>query len=150
MKTQKIVPNLWFTTEDGSLSGILEYYREVFENEFFIGQIMPLGDTPSGYSEICDVQIFGQNFVFLSTSVEHHSLNDSVSMIINCIDQQEIDRYWNYFTAGGEESQCGWCIDQFGLRWQVLPDNLPERMSGPKAFEVMMRQRKIIIFEYLT
>ena len=71
-------------------------------------------------------------------------------MIINCIDQQEIDRYWNYFTACGEESQCGWCIDQFGLRWQVLPDNLPELMSGPNAFEVMMRQRKIIISEYLT
>jgi predicted 3-demethylubiquinone-9 3-methyltransferase (glyoxalase superfamily) len=44
--------------------------------------------------------------------------------------------------------QCGWCIDKFGLRWQVLPQNLPELMSRPNAFETMMKQKKIIIAEY--
>ncbi|MCG8698362.1 MAG: VOC family protein [Bacteroidales bacterium] len=75
-------------------------------------------------------------------------LNDSVSLIINCENQQEIDKPWNYFTSEGEESQCDWCNDKYGLRWQVLPRNIGELMSQPKAGEVMMGQKKIIIEEY--
>ena len=85
----------------------------------------------------------------MSTADGHHPLNDAISFMINCEDQKEIDKYWDYFTQDGEESQCGWCIDKYGLRWQVLPKNLDELMNLPNSFKVMMGQKKIVIEEYL-
>ena len=70
---------------------------------------------------MCNVTIFGQKYVLMSTALEHHPLNDAVSFMIYCEGQSEIDKYWNYFTQEGKESQCGWCVDKYGLRWQVLP-----------------------------
>jgi predicted 3-demethylubiquinone-9 3-methyltransferase (glyoxalase superfamily) len=72
-----------------------------------------------------------------------------VFLIVNCNNQEQIDKFWNYFTLDGEESQCGWCIDKYGLRWQVLPENLGKLMSKPNSWQVMMSQKKIVIDEYL-
>ena len=149
MDNNKIVPNLWFNADGGSISKIIEYYKTIFRTDFEHDQIMPLGDTPSGKTEMCAVRMFGQRYVLMSTALAHHPLNDAVSFMIHCEDQNEIDRYWNYFTKEGKESQCGWCIDKYGLRWQVLPENLGELMSKPNSFKVMMGQKKIVINEYL-
>ena len=89
---------------------------DIFGKDFQHGQIMPLSDTPSGRTEICEVNILGQKYSLMSTAEEHHRLNDAISFIINCEDQNEIDKYCAYFTSDGEESQCGWCIDKYGLR----------------------------------
>jgi len=70
--------------------------------------------------------------------------------MIHCEDQTEIDKFWNYFTTEGKESMCGWCIDKFGLRWQVSPRKLGELMSKPNTGQVMMKQTKIIINEYIN
>ncbi len=148
MNVQKIVPNLWFTADGGTLANIITYYQNVFGKNFQAEAIIPLGNTPSGNTELCNVEIFGMKYVFMSTENEHHLLNDAISFIINCKDQPEIDRYWDYFTNEGKESQCGWCIDKYRLRWQVLPENLNELMSKPDSFKVMMKQRKIIIEDY--
>ena len=145
----KIVPNLWFNADGGSISKIIEYYKNIFLKDFTSGQIIPLGETPGGKTEMCNVSIFGQSYVLMSTALEHHPINDAVSFMINCEDQSEIDIYWNYFTREGKESQCGWCIDKYGLRWQVLPKNLDELMSKPNSFKIMMNQKKIVIEEYL-
>lgn len=128
---------------------MIEYYKTVFNKDFQYGQITPLGETPSGKTEICEVKIFEQNYVFLNTAAAHHPLNDAVSFMIYCEDQSEIDKYWDYFTREGSESQCGWCIDKYGLRWQVLPRNLTELLSKPGSFKIMMGQKKIVISEYL-
>ena len=149
MTQNKIVPNLWFCKEGGDISKITEYYKNIFGKDFQNGQIVPLGDTPGGKTEMCEVNIFGQKYSLLCTEEKHHPLNDAISFMINCKDQNEIDKYWNYFTRDGEESQCGWCIDKYGLRWQVLPENLNELMSRPDSFKVMMGQKKIVIEEYL-
>lgn len=149
MSNNKITINIWFKTDKGNISEVLEYYNNIFGKDFKKEQIIPLGETPSGNSEMCKVYIFGQMYFFMSTAIEHHKLNDSISLIVNCEDQNEIDKYWNYFTKEGEESQCGWCIDKYGLRWQIIPQNLEELMSKPNSFEVMMKQKKIIIAEYL-
>ncbi|MCF8389789.1 MAG: VOC family protein [Bacteroidales bacterium] len=149
MPSNKIIPNIWFKSEDGSISVVLKYYKNIFKSDFSEGQIISLGVTPGGYSEICEVKIFEQKYSFLITEKEHHPLNDAVSFIIYCENQKEIDKYWDYFTSEGEESQCGWCVDKYGLRWQVLIKNLSEIMAKPNAFEVMMSQRKIVIQEYL-
>lgn len=149
MKTNKIVPALWFCNNTGKLSPVVAYYKAVFGDLLEEGVIMPLGETPSGYTEMSGVTIMGQKYSFMSTENEHHRFNDSMALIINCTDQQEIDKYWDYFSSEGEEVQCGWCIDKFGLRWQIIPENLGELMSRPNSWEVMMAQKKIIIAEYL-
>ena len=149
MNQNKIVPCLWFSTDGGNISKVIEYYKNIFGKDFQDGSIIPLGETPSGNTEICEVHIFGQKYSLMTTAKEHHPLNDAMSFMINCEDQDEIDKYWNYFTQEGEESQCGWCIDKYGLRWQVLPKNFEELMGKPNSFEVMMKQKKIVIEEYL-
>ncbi len=149
MNTNKIIPCLWFNADGGTISKIVEYYKTIFGTDFKEGAIIPLGETPSGHTEMCEVQIFGQKYSLMSTAEGHHPLNDAISFAINCKDQNEIDKHWDYFTHEGEESQCGWCIDKYGLRWQVIPENMEELMNKPNAFEVMMKQTKIIIEEYL-
>lgn len=148
MNTNKIIPCIWFNSDGGSISKVIEYYKNIFGVNFECGDIIPLGDTPSGNTEMCEISIFGQKYSLMSTEKEHQPLNDAISFMIYCKDQAEIDKFWNYFTLEGEESQCGWSIDKYGLRWQVLPENLGELMSKNNAFEVMMKQKKIIIAEY--
>ena len=128
---------------------MVEYYKDIFGNDFKSGNTLPLGNTPSGYTEFCEVTIFGQKYSFMSTEKEHYLFNDALAFTINCENQKEIDTYWNYFTQDGKEVQCGWCIDKYGLRWQILPKNLGELMSKPNSFKIMMKQKKIIIEEYL-
>jgi predicted 3-demethylubiquinone-9 3-methyltransferase (glyoxalase superfamily) len=149
MDQNKIFPSLWFSTDGGSISKVIEYYKNIFENDLDNGNIIPLGKSPSGNTEMCEVKIFGQKYSFMCTEKEHHRFNDALSFTINCKDQKEIDKIWNYFTSEGEESQCGWCIDKYGLRWQVLPENLGELMSKPDSWKVLMSQKKIVIKEYL-
>ena len=149
MIDNKIVPNLWFTADGGSLANVINYYKNIFSEDLSHGKIMPLGNTPSGNTEMCEATIFGRKYVFLNTAKEHHPLNDAVSFMLYCEDQREIDKYWDYFTLEGKGSQCGWCIDKYGLRWQVLPKNLGELMSKLNSSKVMMGQRKIVIEDYL-
>jgi predicted 3-demethylubiquinone-9 3-methyltransferase (glyoxalase superfamily) len=149
MNQNKIVPCLWFHTEGGFILPVIEYYKNIFKANFQDGVILPLGVTPSGNTEMSEVYIFGQKFIFLSTAIEHHKFNDALSLAIYCEDQNEIDKYWDYFSKDGEELQCGWCIDKYGLRWQILPKNMDELMSKPNSFEVMLNQKKIVIEEYL-
>jgi predicted 3-demethylubiquinone-9 3-methyltransferase (glyoxalase superfamily) len=149
MNHNKIISSLWFCTNGGNISQVVEYYKNIFVDDLEAGDIMPLGVTPSGNTEICEVKIFGQKYSLMSTEKEHHKFNDATALTINCKDQTEIDKFWNYFTHKGEESQCGWCIDKYGLRWQVLPENLGELMSKPNSWQVMMSQKKIVISEYL-
>ncbi|MEI6582874.1 MAG: VOC family protein [Chitinophagia bacterium] len=150
MQQHTIVPCLWFQTEGGNISAVTNYYQNIFGENFQAGRIIPLGETPSGNTEMCEVHIFERKYNFMSTAHAHHLFNDALAFAINCKDQAEIDKYWDYFTREGKEVQCGWCIDKFGLRWQVLPENLGSLMSKPNSFEIMMKQKKIIIEAYLT
>jgi predicted 3-demethylubiquinone-9 3-methyltransferase (glyoxalase superfamily) len=146
----KITPALWFHTEDGKMKQVLDYYSKIFESDFEAGTPIPLGETLSGYAEMGNITIFGNSYLFMTTAKEHHQFNDTFAIMIHCDDQTEIDKFWNYFTTEGKESMCGWCIDKFGLRWQVIPRNLGELMSKPNAGQVMMKQTKIIINQYLN
>jgi predicted 3-demethylubiquinone-9 3-methyltransferase (glyoxalase superfamily) len=145
----KITPNLWFATAEGKLSEVVEYYQSIFGKEWSSGPIFPLGETPSGQSELCQAQLFGQRYSLIATAQLHHSFNDAISLVLTCEDQNEIDRYWNYFTQEGQESQCGWCQDRFGLRWQIIPQNLSQLLQTPNGFSIMMTQKKIVIQDYL-
>jgi predicted 3-demethylubiquinone-9 3-methyltransferase (glyoxalase superfamily) len=148
MTSTPLTPALWFHTPDGTIQTVLDYYQAIFSSHFVIDSIMPLGETPSGNAEMTQVSIFGQPYSMMATAQKHHEFNDAFALIINCQNQDEIDRYWEYLTKEGQEVQCGWCNDKFGLRWQIIPKNMGELMQKSNAWEVMMKQKKIVIAEY--
>ncbi len=148
MKPNKTIPALWFHTLDGKARHVTEYYKNIFDKDFVSMPAIALGETPSGYTELCNITMFEQDYFIMTTAIEHNRFNDAFAIMIHCDDQQEIDKYWDYFTKEGKESQCGWCIDKFGLRWQIVPVNMDELMSQPNAESVMMNQTRIIIEEY--
>ena len=77
---------------------------------------------------------------------------EAISFFVDCKDQAEVDYYWNTLTAdGGEESQCAWLKDKFGLSWQIVPEALPRLLGGPdkagagRVMQAMMKMQKIIV-----
>lgn len=149
MAQSKITPALWFHTPDGTMQTVIAYYVTIFGTDFQAGQVIPLGNTPSGNAEMCTITLMGNPYMLMSTEQEHHPFNDAFALMLSCADQSEIDLFWDYFTKEGKESMCGWCQDKFGLRWQVVPANMGELMSKPNAGQVMMGQKKIVIAEYV-
>lgn len=146
--TQKISPFLWL--DKGKASEAAKFYTSVFK-ESKIMSPETFDNTPSGSIEIIDIELFGLKFTLMGAGPEF-KFNESVSFTIDCIDQEEVDYYWNALIAdGGEESQCGWLKDKFGLFWQVIPQRLNELMSDPdhekagRVMQCMLTQKKIII-----
>lgn len=78
----------------------------------------------------------------------HFSFSDGVSLFVDCKDQREVDRYWKkILAAGGKEQMCGWIMDPFGLRWQIIPRRLMELMSDDdpvKAQAVVQAMLKMV------
>ena len=78
--------------------------------------------------------------------------NDAISMVVQCDDQAELDRYWTaLLEGGGKEQACGWLIDRFGVRWQIIPKQLGELLADPergqRVMQVMLGQQRIVIAE---
>ena len=76
-----------------------------------------------------DFVLNGQKFVALNGGPQF-SFDEAISFQIPCADQDEVDRYWDTLTEGGEEGPCGWLKDKFGLSWQVVPNRLSELLSS--------------------
>lgn len=77
------------------------------------------------------------------------TFNESVSLVVNCDTQEEIDHYWEKLTQGGAESRCGWLKDKYGLSWQIVPSMLGTWMSdpekGPRVMQAFLRMNKFDI-----
>jgi predicted 3-demethylubiquinone-9 3-methyltransferase (glyoxalase superfamily) len=103
---------------------------------------------PDGKVMVVPFEIQGQEFTALNGG-PRFKFNESVSFVVHCEDQKEVDYYWEKLTSGGgQESMCGWLKDKYGLSWQVVPDVLPKLLRGPKAGNVMqafMQMRKFDI-----
>lgn len=121
---KKITPFLWF---DKNMKEIIDFYVSVFPDAK-VETNGSLSDTPSGDVEMATIEIFGQE-LSLMTAGPMFKFNESISFVINCETQEEVDYYWSRLTAGGSEGQCGWCKDRYGLSWQVVPTALGELMS---------------------
>jgi predicted 3-demethylubiquinone-9 3-methyltransferase (glyoxalase superfamily) len=134
----KITPFLWF---DGQAEEAARFYTSVFKNSK-LGEIMYWGDTgpgPKGTVLTVEFELDGQKFVALNGGPEF-KFTEAVSFEIECLDQDEVDRYWDKLSAGGEKSQCGWLKDRYGLSWQVTPVILTKMLKDPdtaKADRVM-------------
>ncbi len=123
---QKIIPFLWF---DKNLKEITSFYKSVFP-ESTITSGGELSDTPSGNVEMATMEILGQKLSMM-TAGPMFKFNESISFVVNCDNQEEIDYYWNALTAnGGQENQCGWLKDKYGLSWQIVPNKLALLMGG--------------------
>lgn len=141
---QKITPFLWF---DKQAEAAARFYTSVFKNS----KILTVSPGPDGVPMVVNFQLEGEEFIALNGGPQF-KLNEAFSLVINCRTQQEIDYYWSKLTAdGGQESQCGWLKDKFGLSWQVVPVQLGKLLSDrdPKragaAMQAMLKMKKLDI-----
>jgi len=125
----KIFPFLWYATEAEQAA---TFYASIFPDSRVDRVTALQSESPSGPPgsvKVVDFTLLGQRFQAM-TAGPHHEFNDAVSITVLCEDQAELDRYWNALLEGGGRPQaCGWLIDRFGLRWQIVP----------AVFEKMMR-----------
>lgn len=128
----KLVPHLWFDTEARQAA---EFYTSIFEDSRIKYSVM-LEETPSGTVELVCFEVFGQEFKAISAG-PLFKFNESISFIIKCDTQEEIDEYWEKLTAGGgQEVQCGWLKDKFGLSWQIVPAVMDQMMQSKDPKQV--------------
>ena len=124
----KIYTHFWYAKEAEEAA---RFYSSIFpdsrvEAVWSLPVESPSG--PPGSVKIVDFVLFGQRFQAM-TAGPHHDFNDAVSIVVLCDDQAELDRYWNALLQGGGKPQaCGWLIDRFGLRWQIVPAALDRMM----------------------
>jgi predicted 3-demethylubiquinone-9 3-methyltransferase (glyoxalase superfamily) len=129
----KIFTHLWYAKEAEAAAS---FYASIFPDSR-VDRVWPLPiDSPSGPAgsvKVVDFTLFGQRFQAI-TAGPHHDFNDAISIVVQCDDQAELDRYWNALLEGGGKPQaCGWLIDRFGLRWQIVPAVLDEMMRDGDA-----------------
>ena len=151
---QKIVPNLWF---DGNAQEAVDFYVSVFADGKVISTEYYPESTEEGLADFqrdlagkvltVEFELLGTRFVAINAGSEF-TFNESVSFSVPCKDQEEIDYYWEKLSRVPESEQCGWCKDQYGLSWQIVPENMEELMKKPGAFKTMMKQHKIVIADY--
>lgn len=125
----KIVPHLWFDKEAREAA---EFYTSIFDGSR-IKNTVTLEETPSGTVELVTFELFGQEFQAISAG-PLFKFNESISFIVKCDTQAEIDDYWEKLTSeGGQEVECGWLKDKFGLSWQIVPAVLDKMMQSRDA-----------------
>ena len=147
---QKINTFLWF---NDNAEEAVNFYTSLFKNSKVVntsryGDGMPL---PKGTLMTATFELDGQQFNALNGG-PHFQFTEAISLLINCENQEEVDYYWNKLTAdGGQESQCGWLKDKYGLSWQVIPVQLGKLMGDkdPKkagaVAQAMFKMQKIVI-----
>ena len=144
-----LVTCLWF---NGNAREAANFYTSIFPDSSMQDNWIAPTDTPGnkqGEEIVVNFRIFGHDFIGLNGGPQFpHS--EAVSFQIPCSNQDEIDRYWNLLTTdGGQESQCGWLKDKFGISWQVTSPEMMKYLGGPdpegskRATEAMMNMRKI-------
>jgi len=132
--TTKIFPHLWYAKEAEEAA---KFYASTFPDSRVDRVTSLMSESPSGPPgtvKVVDFTLLGQRFQAISAG-PHHEFNDAISMVVLCDDQAELDRYWNALLDGGGRAQaCGWLIDRYGLRWQIVPAVLDQMMrTGDEA-----------------
>jgi predicted 3-demethylubiquinone-9 3-methyltransferase (glyoxalase superfamily) len=125
----------------------MNFYVSLFKNS----KVNNISRGPDGRAFIVSFELDGQEFMGLNAGPQF-KFNEAVSMYVDCADQTEVDHFWNALTAdGGEESQCGWLKDKYGLSWQIVPKQLTELMGDPdpvksqRVMDAMLKMQRIIV-----
>jgi predicted 3-demethylubiquinone-9 3-methyltransferase (glyoxalase superfamily) len=146
---QRITPFLWF---DGQAEEAAKFYVSIFPNSKVLstsrygeggpgpkGKVMTVGFELDGLS--CTALNGGPMFKF----------TEAISLVVHCETQAEVDHYWDKLSAGGQQVQCGWLKDKYGLSWQVVPNALIELVQdkdpakSQRVMAAMMQMKKIDI-----
>ncbi len=126
---------LWF---DGKAKEAAMFYCSVFKNSKIVSE------NPVAVI----FELNGKKFMALNGGPKF-KFTESVSFVVDCNDQVEIDYYWNTLAKGGEESMCGWLKDKYGLSWQIVPAILGQLMSdpekAPKVMQAFLQMKKFDI-----
>jgi predicted 3-demethylubiquinone-9 3-methyltransferase (glyoxalase superfamily) len=153
---QKITPFLWF---DHQAEDAVKFYTAIFKNSK-VGRILRYGEEAAKISSTgrsvgsvltIEFEMQGQKFVALNGG-PLFKFNESISFVVNCETQEEVDYFWEKLTAdGGHESQCGWLKDKFGVSWQVVPTVLIDMLhdkdpsKSERVMQAMLQMQKIDI-----
>lgn len=143
-----ITPHLWFDKEAHEAA---ELYCSIFPDSKIVGDEKFENTGPRGDETVTQVtfEIFGQRVMALNAG-PHFTFDEAFSFFVECDTQEEVDGYWDRFLeSGGEESQCGWLKDRFGLSWQIIPKLLGELLldddkeRADRVMQAMLKMRKI-------
>ena len=149
--TQRITPFLWF---DDRAEEAASFYVSIFPNSRVKGayrysdEASKAAGRPKGSVMTVAFELDGQDFVALNGG-PHFKFTEAVSFVVNCESQAEIDHFWRALSAGGQEVQCGWLKDRFGLSWQIIPKALMQLMSDKdqkkagRVVQAMLQMQKI-------
>lgn len=155
---QKITPCLWFDTQAEQAA---KFYTAIFDDSRInkISRYTEAGHDIHGKAAgsvlTVEFELEGQTFTALNGG-PHFKINEAVSFQVMCEGQAEVDYFWQKLSDGGQEGQCGWLKDKFGVSWQVVPQVLPQMLTdadsakreramsavmGMKKFDVEALQR---------
>ncbi len=155
---QKITPFLWFNDQAEEAAS---YYVSIFKNSKIVRvdryqtDGAEVSGRPDGSVMTVAFELDGQTFTALNGGPVF-KFNEAISFVVNCETQAEVDELWRKLTAGGEEVQCGWLKDKFGVSWQVVPAILDTLLRDPdpvkagrawQAMLAMLAMKKIDIAE---
>jgi predicted 3-demethylubiquinone-9 3-methyltransferase (glyoxalase superfamily) len=154
---QKITPFFWF---DKEAEDAAKYYVSVFKNgkiksiHRYVEAAVEVAGKPAGSVMTVEFEIEGMTFVCLNGGpVEGFKFSPATSFVVNCETQEEIDHLWEKLSAHPEAEQCGWCMDKFGVTWQIVPAALNELLSDSntekvaRVTKVFMQMKKFNIEE---
>lgn len=146
MQIQKFRPCLWF---DDNAEEAANFYVSIFKNSRikhvarFSDEVAVVAGRPAGSVIFVMLELEGQEFLVLNGRPPF-TFNESISFMVDCKDQKEVDELWDKLSSGGAKSQCGWLKDKFGLSWQIVPTILGEYITH-KDPEVTMRAMNAIL-----
>lgn len=144
---RKITPCLWF---DGNAEEAVKFYLGVFKGSKILrtARYTEVGPGIEGSVMTIAFKLGSQEFLALNGGPEF-KFTPAVSFIVDCKTQKEIDYCWEKLSAGGQEIQCGWLTDRFGVSWQITPDFMNKLVSGPdrkkadRLMRAMMPMKKL-------
>jgi predicted 3-demethylubiquinone-9 3-methyltransferase (glyoxalase superfamily) len=149
---RKIVPNLWFDTEAEEAT---EFYVSLFDDSKIL-DVLPYpesGPGEPGSTMLVTFQLLGQEYAAINGGPQF-PFTEAVSFEVQCDSQEEVDRLWEALTAdGGQEVQCGWLKDRYGLSWQIVPARWVDLVKGPDAkkveaaYKAMLEMKKLDMAE---
>jgi len=143
----RVVPSFLFNTESREAA---EFYVSVFPNSMVtsVSHYGEAGPMPSGMVLAVDFVLDGQDYTAINSGASFE-FNESLSFRVNCASQEEVDHYWDHLSTGGEEGQCGWLKDRFGVSWQIVPTEMGRYLGDPdperaqRAMKAMLGMRKL-------
>ncbi len=145
----RISPFLWF---DQQAEEAATFYTSIFDNSRIvkIARYGEAGPGPTGSVMTVAFELDGQEFVALNGG-PHFKFTEAISFVVHCETQEEVDKYWDSLSADGQQVQCGWLKDKFGLSWQIVPNVLPQLLTdadpqrSQRVAKAMMQMIKLDI-----